>query len=61
MGGVSAASWYLIERPVQRFFASRTGGRHRRNPRGRVSDIDAGVHSTLDPLNSSGVAVDHLA
>jgi peptidoglycan/LPS O-acetylase OafA/YrhL len=58
---VGAASWYLIERPVQRLFASRTGGRRLRNPRGRVSDIDAGVHSTLDPLNSSGVAVDHLA
>jgi peptidoglycan/LPS O-acetylase OafA/YrhL len=58
---VGAASWYLIERPVQRLFASRTDGQHRPNPRGRVSDIDAGVHSTLDPLNSPGVVVDHLA
>jgi peptidoglycan/LPS O-acetylase OafA/YrhL len=63
VGGVllGAASWYLIERPVQRRFASRTDGRHRHNARGRVSDVDTGVHSTLDPLNSSGVAVDHLA
>lgn len=58
---LGAASWYLVERPVQRVFGSRKGRRDPRNAPGRVSEIDTGVHSTLDPLNSAGVAVDHLA
>jgi peptidoglycan/LPS O-acetylase OafA/YrhL len=56
-----AASWYAIERPVQHFFASREGGPHRRDMPGCVSEMDVDVHLTLDSLNSSGVAVDHLA
>lgn len=58
---LGAASWYLIERPAQRFSASRSRARKGQEAPGRVCDTDSGVHSTLDPLNSSGVAVDHLA
>ncbi len=56
-----AASWYLIERPLQRLFASR--GRRRGGLRmpGRMAEMDGAVHSTIDPLNSAGVSVDHLA
>jgi peptidoglycan/LPS O-acetylase OafA/YrhL len=56
-----AASWYLVERPVQRFFGSRAGGRRPRRAPGRMAELDAPVQSTVDPLNSPGVAVDHLA
>jgi peptidoglycan/LPS O-acetylase OafA/YrhL len=56
-----AASWYLLERPVQRFFASRRGDEHTRPSAGRMAEMDAPVQSTLDPLNSAGVAVDQLA
>jgi peptidoglycan/LPS O-acetylase OafA/YrhL len=56
-----AASWYLVERPVQRFFGSRKGDRETRQSHGRMAEMDGVVQSTLDPLNSSGVAVDHLA
>lgn len=62
-GGVAmgAASWYLVERPCQRWFRSRKARRERRDSGGRMDEIDVSVHSTLDPLNPSGVAVDHLA
>jgi peptidoglycan/LPS O-acetylase OafA/YrhL len=62
-GGVAcgAASWYLIERPLQRLFASRERGRRGLRTPGRMGQMDGTVHSTLDPLNSPGVAVDHLA
>lgn len=56
-----AASFYLVERPVQRFFVSRKGGAPARRRPGRMAEMDAPVQSTLDPLNSAGVAVDHLA
>jgi len=56
-----AASWYLVERPVQRFFGSRRGDKRPRRKPGRMAELDARVQSTLDPLNSPGVAVDHLA
>jgi peptidoglycan/LPS O-acetylase OafA/YrhL len=59
--GCGAASWYLVERPVQRFFGSRGRGRPVRRSPGRMAEIGAPVQSTLDPLNSAGVAVDHLA
>ncbi|MBV9606990.1 MAG: acyltransferase [Solirubrobacterales bacterium] len=52
-----AASWYLVERPLQRFCAGRRGGRQP----GHMAEMAAPVHSTLDPLNSAGVAADHLA
>lgn len=56
-----AASFYLVERPLQRLFASRARGRGTRRRPGRMAEMDAPVQSTLDPLNSAGVAVDHLA
>jgi peptidoglycan/LPS O-acetylase OafA/YrhL len=56
-----AASWYLVERPMQRFFGSWKGGKQPRQTPGRMAELDAPVQSTLDPLNSPGVAVDHLA
>ena len=58
---LGAASWYLVERPVQRIFGAQRRRADGRDTPGRVSDRGDGVHSTLDPLNSSGVAVDHLA
>jgi peptidoglycan/LPS O-acetylase OafA/YrhL len=56
-----AASWYLVERPLQRFFGSRKADKQPRLSPGRKAEMDAAVQSTLDPLNSAGVAVDHLA
>jgi peptidoglycan/LPS O-acetylase OafA/YrhL len=56
-----AASWYLVERPLQRFSGSRGGDQRAFRMPGRVAEIDAVVQSTIDPLNSSGVAADHLA
>ncbi|HET6870717.1 MAG TPA: acyltransferase family protein [Solirubrobacteraceae bacterium] len=56
-----AASWYLVERPVQRFLGSRRGEKPTRRTPGRMAELDAVVQSTLDPLNPTGVAVDHLA
>jgi peptidoglycan/LPS O-acetylase OafA/YrhL len=56
-----AASFYLVERPVQRFFGSRKGGQRARRQPGRMAEMDTPVQPTLDPLNSAGVAVDHLA
>jgi peptidoglycan/LPS O-acetylase OafA/YrhL len=56
-----AASWYLVERPLQRLLAPRRGGQDGRRTPGRMTEIDGAVQSTLDPLNSPGVAVDHLA
>jgi hypothetical protein len=64
VGGAVAcggASWYLLERPVQRFFTSRRGDEHTRPSAGRMAEMDAPVQSTLDPLNSAGVAADQLA
>jgi peptidoglycan/LPS O-acetylase OafA/YrhL len=60
-GVCGAASWYLVERPVQRFFGSRQGQKQPRRTPGHMAEIDGAVQSTLDPLNSPGVAVDHLA
>ena len=57
---LAALSWYFLERPAQRRWRSRGPAHPSANP-GRLIEIDAGVHSTLDPLNSPGVAVDHLA
>jgi peptidoglycan/LPS O-acetylase OafA/YrhL len=55
---LGAASWYLVERPLQRAVRAREntsrGGGH-------TPDLDAGVHSVTERLNSPGVAVDHLA
>ena len=55
---LGAASWYLVERPLQR--ALRTGA-NRAPGGGRTPEIDRGVQSLTDGLNPSGVAVDHLA
>jgi peptidoglycan/LPS O-acetylase OafA/YrhL len=56
--GLAAASWYLVERPLQRALRARED-RARRG--GHTPDLDAGVHSVTERLNSPGVAVDHLA
>jgi len=56
-----AASWYLVERPMQRFLGSRRGEKRTRRTSGRMAELDAVVQSTVDPLNPTGVAVDHLA
>jgi peptidoglycan/LPS O-acetylase OafA/YrhL len=58
---LGGASWYLIERPLQR--ALRARERREQQPResGREPGVDAGVQSFPDGLNPSGVAVDHLA
>jgi peptidoglycan/LPS O-acetylase OafA/YrhL len=53
-----AASWYLVERPLQRAFKRRE---KRTSTLGRTSEIDVGVQSVADALNPTGVAVDHLA
>jgi peptidoglycan/LPS O-acetylase OafA/YrhL len=58
---LAAASWYLVERPLQRRFGRRAEGADRRHGRGHMPEIGAPVHSTIDPLNSPGVAADHLA
>jgi peptidoglycan/LPS O-acetylase OafA/YrhL len=58
---LGAASWYLLERPLQRAFRARerrTGGT---SGAGHTPNLDAGVHSVSERLNSPGVAVDHLA
>ncbi|HYB28708.1 MAG TPA: acyltransferase [Solirubrobacteraceae bacterium] len=62
-GGIlmGAASWYLVERPFQRVF-----GRRHRTAKGagateQSAEIDAAVQAYVDPLNPTGVAVDHLA
>lgn len=57
---LGAASWYLVERPVQHALRRANGARGAR-ARGRMTEVDVSVQSTLDPLNSSGVPVDHLA
>jgi peptidoglycan/LPS O-acetylase OafA/YrhL len=56
--GLAAASWYLVEQPLQRAVRARENGAH---GAGHAPDLDAGVHSVAGRLNSSGVAVDHLA
>lgn len=56
-----AASWYLVERPMQRFLGSRRDQQRTRRTPGRMAEIDAVVQSTVDPLNPRGVAADHLA
>lgn len=55
---LGAASWYLVERPLQRALRAREN-----KPRGggRAPEIDGGVQSLAEGLNPSGVAVDHLA
>jgi peptidoglycan/LPS O-acetylase OafA/YrhL len=58
---VAAASWYLIERPVQRVLRAR----ERRSPVpsrvGHTPESEGVVQSVADGLNPAGVAVDHLA
>jgi peptidoglycan/LPS O-acetylase OafA/YrhL len=58
---LGAASWYLVERPLQR----KIGAFQRRADSGlragQTSDLDAGVQSIGNGLNPAGVAVDHLA
>jgi peptidoglycan/LPS O-acetylase OafA/YrhL len=56
--GLAAASWYLVEQPLQRAVRARENGAR---GAGHAPDLDAGVHSVAGRLNSSGVAVDHLA
>jgi peptidoglycan/LPS O-acetylase OafA/YrhL len=55
---LGAASWYLVERPLQRALRARE---NRAGGGGRTPDLDAGVQSVRERLNSAGVAVDHLA
>ncbi len=56
-----AVSWYVVERPLQRLSGSQRRSRTGDRSPGRMAEIDGAVQSTLDPLNSRGVAVDHLA
>jgi peptidoglycan/LPS O-acetylase OafA/YrhL len=56
--GLAAASWYLVEHPLQRALRARE---NRARGGGRTPEMDAGVHSVTAGLNSPGVAVDHLA
>jgi peptidoglycan/LPS O-acetylase OafA/YrhL len=58
---LGAMSWYLLERPLQRAVRDRQRGAKGAISGGRTPDLDVGVHSVTDPLNPSGVAVDHLA
>jgi peptidoglycan/LPS O-acetylase OafA/YrhL len=62
-GGVAlgAASWYLVERPLQRLLGPRRKAIHTPVPAGQGLEIDAAVQSWADPLNPQGVAADHLA
>ncbi len=55
---IGAASWYLLERPLQRALRA---GKNRARADGRTPEIDGGVQTLTDRLNPSGVAVDHLA
>ena len=58
---LGAASWYLVERPLQR--ALRAKERRSAGPGtfGRRRDADAGVQSVADGLNPAGVTADHMA
>lgn len=58
---LGAASWYLLERPSQRLVRARGRGPRRVRASGHTTDVDMCVQRTVDPLNSAGVAVDHLA
>lgn len=55
---IGAASWYLVERPLQGALRARENRAH---GGGRTPEIDGGVQTLTDRLNPSGVAVDHLA
>ncbi|MBV9802806.1 MAG: acyltransferase [Solirubrobacterales bacterium] len=56
-----AASWYFVERPLQRLFAARRRDQTGGGTPGHMTESHVAVQSTVDPLNSSRVAVDHLA
>jgi peptidoglycan/LPS O-acetylase OafA/YrhL len=58
---LGAASWYLIERPLQRVLRAREQREHRARAAGHTPEMDGGVQSRKDGLNPAGVAVDHLA
>ena len=58
---LGAASWYLVERPAQRFLRPTRPGQDTLRLPGHMPEIGAPVQSTIDPLNSAPVAVDHLA
>jgi peptidoglycan/LPS O-acetylase OafA/YrhL len=59
---LGAASWYLIERPLQRALKARDERRSDgARSGGQTRNLDAGVQSVAEGLNPSGVAVDHLA
>jgi peptidoglycan/LPS O-acetylase OafA/YrhL len=55
---LGAASWYLVERPLQRALRA---SENRARGGGRTPEIDRGVQSLTDRLNPSGVSADHLA
>ena len=58
---LGAASWYLVERPLQRTLKARERRNQRKITTRQVPAMDAGVHSIADGLNPAGVPVDHLA
>jgi peptidoglycan/LPS O-acetylase OafA/YrhL len=58
---LGAASWYLIERPLQRALRARERRSDGAGSGGQTRNVDAGVQSVAEGLNPSGVAVDHLA
>jgi peptidoglycan/LPS O-acetylase OafA/YrhL len=58
---LAAASWYLLERPLQRALRARERSEERARAVGHTPELAAVVQSSKAPLNSSGVPVDHLA
>ena len=58
---LGAASYYLVERPSQRWLRARESRLGRSVLGGRMTEMGGSVHSTLDPLNSAGQPVDQLA
>jgi peptidoglycan/LPS O-acetylase OafA/YrhL len=57
---LGAASWYLVERPLQRAFKARESPDDCASARRRRPGMDAGVQSVANGLNPTGVPVDHL-
>jgi peptidoglycan/LPS O-acetylase OafA/YrhL len=58
---LGAASWYLVERPLQRGLRGYERRLDRARRHGRTPDLDEGVQLVTDRLNPTGVAADHLA
>jgi hypothetical protein len=58
---LGAASYYLVERPSQRWLRARESRLGRSVLGGRMTEMGGSVHSTLNPLNSPGQPVDQLA